>query len=56
MSSGNGRGWEVFAVGPGGCFVVEGAGLEASVQDADEAVGEAAEGVIVFVPRARSSS
>jgi hypothetical protein len=29
-------------VGPGGRFVVEGAGFEASVQDADEAVGELA--------------
>jgi hypothetical protein len=35
-------------VGPGGCLIVEGAGFEASVQDADEPVGEAAEGVVVL--------
>ncbi len=35
MSSGG-----AVAVRPGGCFVVAGAGLEAAVQDADEAVAE----------------
>ena len=38
MSSGGG-----VVVGPGGVLVVEGAGLEAAVQDADEAVGELAQ-------------
>ena len=33
---------------PGGGLVVEGAGLEASVQDADEAVGEPSQGVVVL--------
>jgi hypothetical protein len=28
---------------PGGCFVVVGAGFEAAVQDADEAVGQLAQ-------------
>src|ERR1039457_2360104 len=38
-------GWrDFFLGGPGGCLVVDGAGLEASVQDADEPVGELAEG------------
>ncbi len=37
------------AVGPGGVFVVEGAGFEAAVEDADEPVGEAPEGVVVPV-------
>ena len=32
---------------PGGGFVVEGAGFEAAVQDADEAVGELAQGGVV---------
>jgi hypothetical protein len=32
---------------PGGLFVVGGVGLEAAVQDADEAVGELAEGGLV---------
>src|SRR5215475_979702 len=47
MSSG---GWglgEVFSVLPGGGFGVGGAGFEASVEDGDEAAGEAAEGVVV---------
>ena len=34
-------------MGPGGCFVVAGVGLEAAVQDADEAVAELAEGGLV---------
>ena len=33
---------------PGRGLVVEGAGLEASVQDADEPVGESPQGVVVF--------
>src|SRR6185437_9518449 len=45
MSSGKRR----FAVRPGGGLVVGGAGLQASVQDADEAVGEPAERVVVVV-------
>ena len=32
---------------PGGCLVVEGAGFEAAVEDAGEAVGELAEGGVV---------
>src|SRR5213080_798192 len=39
---------EILPVSPGGGLVVEGAGLEASVQDADEAVGEPSQGVVVF--------
>src|ERR1017187_10441589 len=46
----------VFAVRPGGCLVVEGAGFEAAVQDADEPVGEFAQGCVCSVPRARSAS
>ena|ERR1035437_1481141 len=38
----------VFAVRPGGCLVVEGAGFEAAVQDADEPVGEFAQGGVVL--------
>jgi hypothetical protein len=37
-------------VGPGGCLVVEGAGLQASVQDADEPVRQSAERVVVLDP------
>jgi hypothetical protein len=37
----------VEVVYPGGGFVVEGAGLEAAVQDADEAIAELAEGGVV---------
>ena len=48
MSSRYGRLREVFPVGPGGGLVVEGAGLEASVQDADEPVGQPAERVVVL--------
>src|ERR1700722_12708461 len=44
MSSGKRR----FAVRPGGGLVVEGAGLQAAVQDADAPVGEPAECVTVF--------
>ena len=35
-----GSGGEVLPVGPGGCLVVEGTGLEASVQDADQPVSD----------------
>ena len=42
MSSGAG-----LDVCPGGVLVVEGPGFEAAVQDADEAVGELAEGGVV---------
>lgn len=45
MSSG---GFGFFAVGPDGGFVVEGAGLQASAQDADLPVGHAPECVVVF--------
>jgi hypothetical protein len=34
-------------VAPGGVFVVDGAGLQAAVEDADEAVAELAEGGLV---------
>src|SRR6185437_13196168 len=40
-------GWLGLAVSPGGCLVVKGSGLEASVQDADEAVGEPLRCVVV---------
>ena len=35
-------------MGPGGCLVVEGAGLQASVQDTDKPVGQTAECVVMF--------
>jgi hypothetical protein len=44
MSSGKRR----FAVRPGDGLVVEGAGLQASVQDADKPVGQPPECVVVF--------
>jgi hypothetical protein len=37
-----------FVAGPGGCLVVESAGFEASVQDADEPVRDFAEGRVVL--------
>jgi hypothetical protein len=37
-----------FVVGPGGCLVVEGAGFEASVEDADEPAGDLAQGWVVL--------
>ena len=40
----------LFVVRPGGCLVIEGAGFEAAVEDADEPVGQPAEGVVVPVP------
>jgi hypothetical protein len=49
MSSGEAALWCFVPVCPGGCLVVAGTGLEAAVEDADEAVGEAAEGVVVLV-------
>jgi hypothetical protein len=39
----------LLAVAPGGVFAVEGAGFEAAMEDADEAVGESAQGVVVVV-------
>lgn len=36
-------------VAPGGVFVVAGAGFEASLEDANEPVGEPSQGVIVTV-------
>ena len=50
MSSGDGRLAGGFPVAPGDGLVVAGACLKASVQDADEPVGEAAQGVVVFDP------
>ena len=48
MSSCEVRLRDLFLLGPGGCLVgVGGAGLEASVEDADEPVGELAEGRVV---------
>jgi hypothetical protein len=49
MSSRGGRLREVFTVAPRGGLVVEGAGLQASVQDADEPVSQPPERVVVFV-------
>src|SRR6266852_2226998 len=48
MSSRDGGLGEVFPVRPGGFLVVESAGLEASVQDADEPVRESPKGVVVL--------
>src|SRR5215510_11570228 len=48
MSSRDGRLREVFPVAPGGGLVVEGTGLQASVQDADEPVRQPPQGVVVF--------
>ena len=48
MSSRGGRLREVFPVAPGGCLVVEGARLEASVQDADESVRQSPQCVVVL--------
>src|SRR5512146_676803 len=48
MSSRSRRLREILPVSPGGGLVVEGAGLEASVQDADEAVREPPQGVVVL--------
>jgi hypothetical protein len=48
VSSGDVRFRGLSLVRPGGCLVVEGAGLEASVQDADEPVGEFAQGGVVL--------
>ena len=50
MSSCSGRLREVLPVAPGRCLVVEGACLEASVQDADEPVGQPPQGVVVLDP------
>ena len=48
MSSGDVRLRGLFPVRPGGCLVVEGAGFEAAVEDADEPVGELAQGSVVL--------
>jgi len=48
MSSGGGRLAGVFPVSPGGCLVVAGAGLKASVQDADKTAGQPSQGIVVF--------
>jgi hypothetical protein len=48
MPSGGGSLAGVFAVAPGGGLVVAGAGLEASVQDADESAGQSSQGVVVL--------
>src|SRR5512135_1372606 len=48
MSSRYARLGEVFPVAPGGGLVVEGAGLQASVQDADQPVRQPPQGVVVF--------
>jgi len=48
VSSRYGRLREVLPVGPGGFLVVEGAGLQASVQDADEPVRQPAQRVVVL--------
>ncbi len=40
----------LFAVGPGGGFVVARAGFQASVQDADEPIRDPPERVVVFDP------
>src|SRR5580692_6620268 len=48
MSSCGVRLRDLFLLGPGGCLVVWGAGLEASVQDADEPAGELAQGGVVL--------
>ena len=40
----------VFALGPGGGLVVEGAGFEAALQDAGEAAGDFAQGGVVPGP------
>ncbi len=47
MSSGDVRLRGLSPARPGGCLVVEGAGFEASVQDADDLAGEFAQGSVV---------
>src|SRR5579859_4313103 len=49
MSSCGGRLGKVLPVAPGGCLVVGGACSEAAVKDADEAIREPSEGVVVLV-------
>ena len=48
MSSRDVRLAEIFPVSPGGGLIVEGAGLQASVQDADQPVGNPPQGVVMF--------
>jgi len=50
VSSRYGRLREVLPVSPGRCLVVEGAGLQASVQDPDEPVRQPPQGVVVLDP------
>ena len=50
MSSRDVRLRDLLPVRPGGCLVVEGAGLQASVQDADEPVRQPPQGVVVLDP------
>ena len=47
MSSGGVRLRDVFPVAPGDGLVVAGAGLEAAVQDADQAAGQVPQGLVV---------
>jgi hypothetical protein len=42
----------ILVVGPGGVLVVEGAGFEAAAEDADEPVGQLAEGGVVALAAA----
>ena len=55
MSSGCGGLGVILAVAPGGGLVVEGAGLEASVEDADEPVGYSPEGIGMSCFRGRGA-
>ena len=48
MSSSGFRLRDVFPVAPGDGLVVEGPGLEASVQDADKTAGQPSQGIVVF--------
>jgi len=48
MSSGGVRLRGVCPVAPGGGLVVAGAGLEAAVQDADQAAGQFPQGLVVL--------
>src|SRR5215469_14614880 len=48
MSSRSRRLREILSVSPGGGLVVDGAGLETSVQDADEPVRQPSQGVVML--------
>ena len=56
MSSRDARLTEIFPVSPGGGLIVEGAGLQASVQDADQPVRHPPKGIIMFDTLVRSWS